>query len=170
MDVKTTRLAQKLSVILEQEATILAGVRDLLTHETTSLARMDAAEVVAHTKKKELLILQQTYLEHERLRLLRRLSESGRHDTTPPLCLGDLIEQADGPLRDKLRGLHEQLYGLVAEIQTRSATNNRLLGFMLQTLEGSIAFLTLAPKTTSFLTDAPCSASSAGPALALATG
>lgn len=166
MDVKTTRLAQKLSVILEQEATILTGVRDLVTQENSSLVRMDAADVLAHTKKKELLILQQSYLEQERLRLLRRLSEAARPGVAAK-SLPELIEQAEGPLREKLSALHAQLCLLVCEIQARSAENNRLLSFMLQTLEGSILFLMLTPKAAPECTRAMSVPASA---LALATG
>lgn len=169
MDVKTTRLAQKLSVILEQEATILTGVRDLVTHENSSLVRMDAAEVLTHTKKKELLILQQSYLEQERLRLLRRLAEVERPNAAAT-SLPELIEQAEGPLREKLSALHSQLCTLVFEIQARSAENNRLLSFMLQTLEGSILFLMLTPKTTPLMQECARGVSASGAALALATG
>ena len=166
MDVKTTRLAQKLSVILEQEATILTGVRDLVTHENSSLVRMDAADVLTLTKKKELLILQQSYLEQERLRLLRRLAEAAGPKAAAP-SLPELIAAAEGPLREKLSALHEQLCTLVFDIQARSAENNRLLSFMLKTLEGSILFLMLTPKT-----GAECARTITAQqsALALATG
>lgn len=159
MDVKTARLAQKLNVVLEQEASILAHLLDLVGSERSLLASFNMADMAALAKQKELLILQHSYLENERLDLATRLAEKlGLVTGKGVIRLLDLAERLGGALGEILLGLHKRLKELVELIQAAGVLNNRLMTFMLEAVQSSVAFLERHPATTTYAADGACHA------------
>ncbi len=140
MNVKVTKLGLELKVVLEQEASLLENLLEIMQDEREFLVRFQPKALEEQTKRKELLVLQHSYLDQGRQDLTARLAkELGFEESDPPLSA--LCEVIDGELGKKLEKVHVTLKALIESIQELNEINQRLIEFSIRSVKGSVAFL-----------------------------
>jgi len=136
-DSRVARIALELKVVLEQEASILSNLLELMHAERELLIKFQIDNLSEVNKNKELLVLQHSYIDQGRRKLTGRLAEELGSDEDPTLSL--LIGSLEGKTASSLSTTAENLRQLVQAIQKMSAENCHLIEASLQSVRGTLA-------------------------------
>lgn len=136
---KVTKLALELKVVLDEEASLLTSLLEIMQEEREMLIRFMPNQLLELSKRKELLVLQHAYLDQNRRALAMKLSGELRMETDA--SLRQLAQAVDGEAGRSLFELHGKLRSLADSIQELNHLNRRLIDYSIKSVKGSVAFL-----------------------------
>jgi flagellar biosynthesis/type III secretory pathway chaperone len=140
MNEQQKKLGFGLKVVLEQELALLESLLEVLHDERELLVQFKPDQLFEHSKRKELLVLQHTYLEQNRNDLSQKLKATfGLGDAE--LSLREIAAHLDGELGHRLMLLRDNLSALVESIQEANELNKSLIGFSIRSVKSSVSFL-----------------------------
>jgi len=140
MNTQVTKLGFELKVVLEQEIALLDSLLEVMQNEREMLVRFQPNQLLEHNKRKELLVLQHTYLEKNRAELSAQLAAEMKFDGAEPF-LKEIAEYVGGELGKSLHDLRSKLNALVDSLQELNIINKKLIEFSIKSVKGSVAFL-----------------------------
>ncbi|RJO67170.1 MAG: flagellar protein FlgN [Myxococcales bacterium] len=140
MTPKATKLGLELKVVLDQEAGLLKALVEAMHEERELLVRFQPNQLVELNKRKELLVLQHSYLEQGRRELTRKLGRELGLDSDGA-GLAAIAEKLDGQLGRDLQNLKSTLSALVDAVTELNSLNKQLIEFSIRSVKGSVAFL-----------------------------
>lgn len=140
MNAQVTKLGFELKVVLEQEIALLDSLLEVMQSEREMLVRFQPNQLLEHNKRKELLILQHSYLEKNRAEISAQLAAEMKFDGAEPF-LREIAEFIGGELGQSLTDLRSKLNALVDSITELNIINKKLIDFSIKSVKGSVAFL-----------------------------
>jgi len=134
------KLALELKVILDQEFSLLENLLEVMQAERELLVRFQPEQLLELNKHKELLVLQHSYVERDRVAVSQKLANVlGIETPNPPLRV--LVKAVDGEPGKQLAELHSKLSAVIDAIQELNELNRRLIEFSIHSVKNSVAFL-----------------------------
>lgn len=142
MDLAVTKSALGLKVVLKEEVAILSSLLEVMQEERALLVSFKPNQLLEINKRKELLVLQHTYLEQNRKDLSRQLAAALNITTsTEEPRLAELADAIGGEIGCALLDQKSKLVALIDAIQELNSLNSKLIEFSIRSVKGSVAFL-----------------------------
>ncbi len=139
MKANATKLGFELKVVLEQEIALFDNLLEIMQEERELLVRFQPNQLLELNKRKELLVLQQNYLESSRATLSRELIKVLELDENA--TLKQIAAALGGELGKSFVDLHSSLTAVVDAIGQLAVINRHLIEFSIKSVKGSVAFL-----------------------------
>lgn len=139
MKTRITKEALGLKVALEQQAGLLEDLLELMQGERELLVRFEPERLVQSNKRKELLVLQHSYIEQGRRRIIAELT--GKLDLDDDPSLKEIARAIGGEIGHDLLELRNKISALVDAIGELNRINGHLIEHSIRSVNGSVAFL-----------------------------